>query len=294
MKKLIGSSILFFTSIIWGCAFIFQRVGMDSMPPLSFSAIRIAFAAIFIAVLGVLFEKKEFFIWDRKTLKGGIVCGALTTGVIAFQQAGLVDTNPGKVGFITALYIILVPIFGVLFMGRRESFRTWFGVGLGICGLYLLCVGQDSISLRKSDIFVMMCAICFAIHVLYISRQGKGLSPFKLNFIQLTICSVVCGLLALIFEKGAVTAENLHSAMPSILYTGIVSAGLGYTLQIVGQKHVKATVAALIMSLECVISVIADWLILHNALSTREAIGCVIMFVAMVIIQLPSKESKNG
>lgn len=289
-KPLLGTIILFTAALIWGAAFVFQYTGMDHLEPFTFTAVRVGLGAIVVRLIQCIVEKDfSFKNYDKKTIKCGIICGLLTFAVIGFQQVGLITTEPGKGGFITSLYIMLVPFFSRFVLKKHESGKTWFGVGIGIVGLFLLCVKPGEMSFQIGDIYIMLCALFFAMHVLYVSEKCSEVDSLSVNFIQLAVTSILAAVLAFAFEKPS--WEAIVMAKTPILYCGIVSAGMGYTLQLVGQKHVKPTVAAVIMSFESVFSVFAGWLILNQMLSTRELIGCGIMFAANIIIQLPDPDS---
>lgn len=287
-KALFGSVLLFTAALVWGLAFVFQSQGMDNLPPFTFTAIRVGLAAAVVFLTQLILEGKKGLKYDKKTVKAGVVCGLITFVVMAFQQVGLVKTDPGKAGFITSLYIIIVPIFSRIILKKKESLRTWCGVAIGLVGLYLLCV-QGNFSIVASDLAIMLCAVFFALYVLYISEYCQEIDSLSLNFIQLAITSILSLVVALIFEEP--TLDGVVAAKIPILYCGIVSAGLGFTLQLVGQKSVNPTIAAVIMSFESVFSVLAGWLIMNSTLSTRELLGCGIMFVANIIIQFPDKIS---
>lgn len=290
-KKLYGSLILLLTAVVWGLAFVFQHTGMDSLGPFAFTGIRVGLGALFVRFLSLRKSRESVFRWDDHTKKTGTVCGLLAAAFMAFQQAGLVETNPGKAGFITALYIMIVPVLGTVFLKQKYSLRSWTGVVLGVIGLYLLCVSGD-MKLRPSDTLVILNAVFFAIQVLYVDCCASDVDPLRLNYLQLGICSICCLIIAFLTED--ISIAGIKDAGIAILYTGIVSAGIGFSLQLVGQKYVQPAAAALIMSLESVFSVIFDWVILKNAMTVREMLGCGIMFGATVIMQLQGKGKDNG
>lgn len=287
-NKSFGTIALFSASILWGAAFVFQSKGMNYMGPFTFTAVRIGIGAFSVRIVQILVEKKQAFEYSRKTLTCGVVCGLITFAVIVLQQIGLTKTEPGKAGFITSLYIMIVPVLGTLVFKQKEPAKTWIGVAGGLVGLYLLCVPEgEAFAFQTTDLLIMGCAFFFACHVLFIDRFCDGTDPLALNYIQLAVTSLLSLLCAFIFEEpswGEVTAGWIP-----IAYCGIVSAGIGYTLQIVGQKSVEPTVASIIMALEAVFSVLFGWLILKDALSVRELVGCGIMLGASILIQLPQK-----
>ena len=203
-----------------------------------------------------------------------------------FQQFGIKYTTVGKAGFITACYIVLVPILG-LFLKKKCSPFIWLAVAMSVAGLYLLCI-TDGFSIGKGDILVLICAVLFSFHILVIDYYSPKVDGVKLSCIQFLVCGILSGIPALIFEKPEMCA--VLTAWQPILYAGVMSCGVAYTLQIIGQKNMNPTVASLILSLESCISVLAGWVILGQQLSAREITGCVIMFAAIILAQLPQKE----
>ena len=203
-----------------------------------------------------------------------------------FQQFGIKYTTVGKAGFITACYIVLVPILG-LFLKKKCSPFIWLAVAMSVAGLYLLCI-TDGFSIGKGDILVLICAVLFSFHILVIDYYSPKVDGVKLSCIQFLVCGILSGIPALIFEKPEMSA--VLTAWQPILYAGVMSCGVAYTLQIIGQKNMNPTVASLILSLESCISVLAGWVILGQQLSAREITGCVIMFAAIILAQLPQKE----
>jgi drug/metabolite transporter (DMT)-like permease len=219
-------------------------------------------------------------------LIGGICCGIALFAASSFQQQGILYTTVGKAGFITAMYILLVPILG-LFMKKRVGAKVWLGVLLSVIGLYLLCMTSKRFSLSKGDFLVLICAGFFSIHILVIDHFSPQVDGVRLSCIQFLVCGVISTAIAFIFENP--NLGTIVSGWLPILYAGVFSSGVAYTLQIVGQKNMDPTVASLILSLESVFSVLAGWLILHQTLSLRELSGCVLMFLAIILAQLPEK-----
>jgi len=217
---------------------------------------------------------------------GGLACGIFLCLASNFQQFGIKYTTVGKAGFITACYIVLVPIFG-LFLKKKCSPFIWVAVAMSVAGLYLLCI-TDGFSIGKGDILVLICAVLFAVHILVIDYYSPKVDGVKMSCIQFLVCGILSGIPALIFEKPEMSA--ILTAWQPILYAGVMSCGVAYTLQIIGQKNMNPTVASLILSLESCISVLAGWVILGQHLSGREITGCVIMFAAIILAQLPQKE----
>lgn len=288
------SLLLLLTATIWGVAFVSQSVGMDYVGPFTFNAVRSLIGAAMLVPCIFLLQrlqkkegqevhKKE----DRKTLlTGGICCGVILAVASSFQQFGLLYTTVGKAGFITAMYIILVPLFGI-FLRRKVGLRIGASVVIAVAGLYLLCM-TESLRLEVGDILVLICALVFSFHIIVVDHFSPLVSGVKMSCIQFLTCGILCGICMFLFEEPELSM--LLSAWKPILYAGVMSCGVGYTLQIVGQKGMNPTVASLIMSLESVISVLAGFLLLGEVLSRRELIGCVLMFAAIILAQLPDRK----
>lgn len=306
MKKtqIRNSLLLLLTATIWGTAFVAQSVGMEYVEAFTFTFARSIVGGI------VLIPCIWFLRWlkgrEKKTSCdvtcakrphitkiewiGGICCGLALCAASNFQQIGIAYTTVGKAGFITALYVVIVPIMG-LFFKKRVSFVVWICVVLSVIGLYLLCMTEGSLTLAYGDLLVLICAVLFSVHIMVIdhfSPQGDGV---VMSCIQFFVCGIVSGIIMLFVETPSL--ENIMAAAMPILYAGVLSSGVAYTLQIVGQKDMNPTVASLILCLESVVSALAGWLILHEALTVRELLGCVLMFVAIVLAQVPMPERKK-
>lgn len=302
MKKetstLKNSLLLLLTATIWGVAFVAQSVSMDYIGGFTFNAIRNIIGAITLVPVILIFSKQNPAADQnpadrqkaRKTLiTGGICCGILLCLSSNFQQFGIKYTTVGKAGFITACYIIIVPIIGI-FLKKKCSPFIWIAVLFSLGGLYLLCIiPGEGFSIGKGDTLVLICAVLFSFHILTVDHFSPLVDGVKMSCIQFLVCGILSGIPALIFENPNIT--NILQAWMPILYAGILSCGVAYTLQIVGQKGMNPTVASLIMSLESCISVIAGWLILGQNLSSREIFGCVLMFGAIMLAQLPQKSA---
>lgn len=302
MKKetstLKNSLLLLLTATIWGVAFVAQSVSMDYIGGFTFNAIRNIIGAITLVPVILIFSKQNPAADQnpadrqkaRKTLiTGGICCGILLCLSSNFQQFGIKYTTVGKAGFITACYIIIVPIIGI-FLKKKCSPFIWIAVLLSLGGLYLLCIiPGEGFSIGKGDTLVLICAVLFSFHILTVDHFSPLVDGVKMSCIQFLVCGILSAIPALIFENPNIT--NILQAWMPILYAGILSCGVAYTLQIVGQKGMNPTVASLIMSLESCISVIAGWLILGQNLSSREIFGCVLMFGAIMLAQLPQKSA---
>ena len=295
MKSMKNMLLLFLTATIWGTAFVAQSVGMDYVGPFTFTFARSIIGGLFL-IPCIWFLRR----WSGKTEKvqitkiewiGGLCCGIALCAASNFQQIGIAYTTVGKAGFITALYVVMVPICG-LFLKKKVPGIVWFCVALSVVGLYLLCMTEGSFKLAYGDFLVFICAILFTIHILiidYFSPKGDGV---VISCIQFFVCGVISGVIMLFAEPLPMGefCSNLFAAGGPILYAGVLSSGVAYTLQIVAQKDVNPTIASLILCLESVISALAGWVILHEALSSRELFGCILMFAAIVLAQIPMKE----
>lgn len=271
MKKeqMKNSLLLLLTAFIWGVAFVAQSVGGEAVGCFTFNGVRSLIGAI--VLIPVIFfldgqKKKELgeekFLeqkGDKKTLiLGGICCGVMLCIASNFQQFGISFTTVGKAGFITAMYILIVPIFG-LFMKKKVGAKVWIGVVLATIGLYMLCMTSESFSLSKGDFLVLICALFFSLHILIIDYFSPKVDGVRMSCIQFFVCGVISTAIAFVTES-----PSLHSILSGwlpILYAGVLSCGVAYTLQIVGQKNMDPTVASLILSLESVFSVLAGWVI---------------------------------
>ena len=298
MKKqqipLKNSLLLLLTATIWGVAFVAQSVGMDYVGGFTFNMARsLIGSAVLLPVIWFMgrnsskkAEEAQGSSSRKDLLWGGLACGILMCLASNFQQFGIKYTTVGKAGFITACYIVLVPILG-LFLKKKCFPFIWLAVAMSVAGLYLLCI-TDGFSIGKGDILVLICAVLFSFHILVIDYYSPKVDGVKLSCIQFLVCGILSGIPALIFEKPEMCA--VLTAWQPILYAGVMSCGVAYTLQIIGQKNMNPTVASLILSLESCISVLAGWVILGQQLSAREITGCVIMFAAIILAQLPQKE----
>lgn len=300
MKKgnLRSSALLLLTACIWGVAFVAQSVGMEYVGPFTFNFVRSILGGL-VLIPCIFFLKREKKAKaekvseeekkaQRKTLlAGGICCGVALCLASNFQQIGIQYTTVGKAGFITACYIVIVPVIG-LFMKKKCSPMIWLSVLLAVVGLYLLCINEQ-FSIGYGDILVFVCAILFSVHILIVDYFSPKVDGVKMSCIQFLVCGLLSGIAMLFAEQPQLSAVLL--AWKPIAYAGIMSCGVGYTLQIVGQKGMDPTIASLILSLESCISVLAGWPPLGQTLSIREGLGCVAMFAAIILAQLPAKES---
>lgn len=295
-----NSLLLLLTATIWGTAFVAQSVGMDYVEPFTFTFARSIIGGIVlipcICFLRWLKKREDKDAGANRPLVtkiewiGGICCGLALCAASNFQQIGISYTTVGKAGFITALYVVIVPIMG-LFFKRKVSFVVWICVALSVIGLYLLCMTEGSFTLAYGDLLVLICAILFSIHIMVIDHFSPKGDGVVMSCIQFFVCGIVSGIIMLFVESPDL--GNIMAAKMPILYAGVLSSGVGYTLQVVGQKGMNPTIASLIMCLESVVSVLAGWLILGEALSNRELLGCVLMFVAIVLAQMPMPAGKK-
>ena len=292
-----NSLVLLLTAFIWGVAFVAQSVGGDAVGCFTFNGVRsLIGAAVLLPVIAFLDKQKKKELGedqflaqkgDKKTLiLGGISCGLMLCIASNFQQFGISFTTVGKAGFITAMYILIVPILG-LFMKKKVGMKVWLGVILATVGLYMLCMTSESFSLSKGDLLVLVCAGFFSLHILIIDYFSPKVDGVRLSCIQFFVCGLISTVIAFIFENPNLGA--ILSGWLPILYAGVMSCGVAYTLQIIGQKNMDPTVASLILSLESVFSVLAGWVLLNQKLSIRELFGCVLMFLAIILAQLPER-----
>ena len=284
-NKRISNCLLLFVAAIWGFAFVAQSVGMDYVGPWTFVFSRYVLSAVVLIPVTVFTDKNIHVPEESRTpgkiyLKGGVSCGVLLGLASIAQQAGIQYTTAGKAGFITALYVVLVPVLG-LFLGKRPQKKIWFCVALGILGLYLISV-KGNFSIAPGDALVMLCALIFSCQILCVDHFSPLVdNPVKLANLQFLFAALVNLAGMLVFEKPSM--EGILSAAVPIIYAGVVSGGMGYTIQIVAQKNTEPTVASLLMSLEAVFSVLAGWLLLHQTLTARELAGCGIVLAAVII-----------
>lgn len=290
-KKIGGIAALLLCTVIWGFAFIAQSVGMDAMGPFTFQAIRAALAVCFLVPFSLLLDGKPVRLsrWAAQWMEGrlwrsGLLCGVALFFASSLQQMALVETDAGKAGFLTAMYIVLVPVLG-LFLGKKLAKSSVFSVILGVLGLYLLsCMGPSGI--RRGDLLLIGSALAFAVQITLVDRLSPGLDSFRLNCIQ----SLTVSLLSLPWMF--LTEQPRFSAIAGcwlpLLFAGVLSMGVAYSLQIMGQKHVPPTAASLIMSLESAFAALGGWWLLGERMTGAELTGCVLMFAAVVISQLPT------
>ena len=303
-KKMQSNILLLFTALIWGSSFVAQKSGMDYIEPFTFNGIRMVIGGLVLIPFILLMDRKkardgaaepmsdeEKAKARKKIIAGGICCGLAIFVASSLQQFGVSYTTAGKAGFITTLYVVIVPIISVL-LRKRVRPIMWLCVVLGAVGLYLLCMTYDSFKLAFGDMLVLLCAVAFAVHIMVVDHFAAKLDGTKLSCIQF-LTSGILGLIGMaIFESPDINAI-LDCWLP-ILYAGVLSCGLGYTFQVIAQKYAEPTVASLLMSLESVFAVISGAILLHETMSMRELTGCAVIFAAVIISQLPEKKKKEG
>ncbi len=291
-NPLAGVLMIVLAAMIWGSAFVAQRMGMDSAPPLTFNAVRSAVGVAALVPVIALFDRKagrrplrdDPAHSRRMLLRSGLICGVVLTAASNFQQLGIAGSGAGKAGFITALYIVLVPVFG-LFLKKKTSPLVWGSVAVALVGMYLLCI-NGAFSISQGDAWLLLCAVCYAVHILTVDRVCPYVDGVRLSCLQFAVCAVLSAALAALFERP--TLSGVLAAWIPILYAGVLSSGVAYTLQILGQKRCPPQIASLGMSLESVFAMLCGAIVLHERLSLREGIGCVLMFAAILISQLPT------
>ncbi|MGM9972254.1 MAG: DMT family transporter [Anaeroplasmataceae bacterium] len=297
MKKHLKQNLLaLLTAIIWGFAFVAQSKASGNISPFTFNAIRgaLAFIILFIVTIIINARNKKLNIekhTDKKMLIiGGIVCGILLFIASNLQQFGIEKTSPGKAGFLTALYIVIVPILG-LFFKKGININIIISVIIAVVGLYFLCI-KSSFSISKYDIMLILCAVCFSFHIISIDYFVSFNDGIKLSTIQFLVVAILSSICMLIFED--VSISNIKASIWPLLYAGVISSAIGYTLQILAQKDSNPTIISLILSLESVFSVIGGFIILHNIMTIKEYIGCALMLVAVILAELPSRNKKTS
>ena len=302
-----GSVILLLAALAWGSAFVAQSLGSDSVRPFTFNAARSLLGALVLVPVFLTFDrvnKKPKKSGGKTLLIGGVLCGVLLFMACTLQQFAIsyVDTagktaeeletiekaNIGKVAFLTALYIVLVPVFGV-FMKKKAGVQVWLGVLIALIGMYFLSI-KPGFTISGGDIYAFLCAFAFALQIIVVDEVVDKVDPIRLSCLQFLVCGILSSVCAAIFDKPALS--DILNAWAPILYMGVVSSGIAYTLQIIGQSRCNSVVASLVMSMESVFSALFGFLILHQAMLGREIAGCVLMLFAIVLAQIPGKKEK--
>lgn len=285
-----GTLALLLGTFIWGMAFIAQSVGMNLIGPFTFQAIRCLLGVLFLFPVTILFDRKigvkeSLKKWKNPTLWiSGIICGVALFIATSLQQVGLVYTTPGKAGFLTAMYIVLVPILGI-FVHRKPGINALFSVILALIGLYLLSFTNIS-NVNIGDLFMIGCAFAFAIQILLIDRFAQQLDGLRLNCVQALVVSIL-SVPGILLNQETIEMNTILSCWLPLCFAGVLSMGVGYSLQIVGQKRLEPTAASLIMSLESVFSALGGWLLLRNTMTPAELTGCALVFAGVIVSQLP-------
>ncbi len=295
-NKLLGNTLLLIAAVIWGTAFVFQRTGMEDIGPIAFCAARTTLSALVVGPIALWRirntpfsspeEKKTFL---RYTLIGGLCCGIFLMLAGTTQQMGLVYTTAGKGGFLSAMYMLPIPFLNLLFFRKRVQWTVWIAVAMAVGGMYLLCLSEE-FRLEQGDTLMCISALLFSFHILCCDYFAPRGDPIAITAIQFATVAVVSWPLSFQIEEP--TMEGLLSAGISILYCGLMSGGVGYTFQMIAQRHTDPAPASLLMSMESVFAVIAGALLLHERMLVRELLGCLVIFIAVILVQIPLPEKK--
>ena len=292
MRKTTPKGIIFLliTAIIWGSSFVAQEIGMKSIDAFTFTGIRTTLGAIFLLPIVLILNKGLDL--RKNTLVSGLVLGVVFSVAQNFQQFAFYYSTSGKIAFITAFYMFFVPLFSV-FLGKKIKLLTWLSILMGLVGLFFLCINpSDLTSINLGDLLALACAVFYAVQIMMIDRfLEKDINGVQLSFMQFAVAAVISIAAMFIFEHPVMA--DIKTAAPSLLYSGIMSCGIAYTFQIVGQKHANPVVASLLMCMESVFAVIAAAVVLHQGMSLREGIGCAIMFAAIILSQLSESLSRR-
>ena len=305
-KKMKSNILLLLTAFIWGSAFVAQKSGMDYIEPFTYNGIRTFIGGLVLIPVIIFFTKKNNrqngteekvfdFEKDKIAIIGGICCGLALFVASSLQQFGVSYTTAGKAGFITTLYVVFVPILSLL-LRKKVRPIMWVCVALGAVGLYLLCMTDASFSLQFGDMLVLLCAVAFAVHILVIAHFSPKADGVKISCVQFLVSGVLGIICMFLFETPDL--GNILACWLPILYAGVLSCGVAYTLQVVAQADADPTAASLILCLESVFAVISGAILLHESMSPRELMGCAVIFAAVIISNLPEKKAstdlKNG
>lgn len=296
-NKVFGTALLLIASVIWGTAFVFQRTGMDNIGPITFNAARTALSALVVAPFALwnlkiatfpIPEERKAYL--RNTIIGGIFCGVFLTLASAMQQTGLLYTSAGKGGFLSSMYLLPVPFLNMLLFRKRIRWPVWIAVVMAVAGMYLLCL-TESFRLEQGDSFMCIAALMFALQIMCCDYFAPKGDPVAIAAIQFATVSILSWPVAFIIEEPSIT--GLVSGGIPLLYCGILSGGVGYTFQVIAQRHTDPTPASLLMSMEAVFAVIAGAILLEERMNDRELLGCLILFVAMILVQIPLPVKKK-
>ena len=292
-KQTKGSILLLLCAMIWGAAFVAQSEGMQYVGPFTMGAARFFLAGLVLLPVIAVLDRKG---WSqnrpvtrpdkKKQLLSGVLCGVLLFAATTLQQFGLLDTTVGKSGFVTALYIVFVPILGAV-MGRQAGLKVWLCALAAVFGMYLLCVGSG-FSVAGGDLLTLGCAVLFTFHICYISAVSPRMDGVRLSCVQFFVCSALSAIGMFVFESP--DWASIRSCWLPIVYAGVFSGGVAYTFQIIGERDVQPALASLLMSLESVFAALFGWILIGQGLSGKELIGCAIMFAAILLSQLPERK----
>ena len=280
-----GIVLLLITALIWGSSFVAQSIGMESVDAFTFTGIRTTLGMLFLLPITLIINKG--FDFSKKMLKKGLILGIVFSIAQNFQQFAFYYSTSGKIAFITAFYMFFVPLFSVIFLKKKIAVLTWVSILMGLVGLFFLCIDpQDLTNINMGDILALICAVFYAVQIMLVDKflEDEGTSGVQLSFMEFFVAAIISLVAMFVFEHPVI--GEIKTAAPSLLYSGIMSCGIAYTLQIVGQKHASPVVASLLMCLESVFAVITAAIILHEAMSPMELAGCLIMFAAIIISQV--------
>ena len=294
--KLRNSLLLLLAALIWGIAFVFQTKGMDYIGPFTFNFFRQLLSGVVMTLFLIITRKKQKApvlpptqLGRKDLLKAGLCCGALMFAITGFQQLGLLYTTAGKAGFITSTYILFVPVLGLL-IGRRTRPIVWLALAIAMAGLYFLCL-HEQLSVNRGDVLTLFCALANAVHILCIGYFAPKVDTLPFACCQFFVSAFCAGICMLLFETPDFSA--ILAAWVPLLYTGILSGGVSYTLQIIGQKGLSPAISALLLGMESVFAAIGGWLFLQQAMNQREILGCVLMFIAIVLAEAMPERKKE-
>ena len=280
-----GIILLVLTALIWGSSFVAQSIGIESVDAFTFMALRTILGSLILLPIVLFMGDGLRSLFEKKTLRAGIILGTVFAVAQNLQQFAFYYSTSGKIAFLTALYMFFVPIIGI-FLGKKILPATWVSIFMALAGLFLLCMNpEDMTAINKGDILAISCGFVYAFQIMLIDKfTGENINGIRLSFLEFFTAAVITSIMMLIFEHP--TAEGVKVAAPAIMYSGIMSCGIAYTLQVIGQKYASPVVASLIMCFESVFAALTGWLILKETLSTREIAGCAVMFAAIILSQV--------
>ena len=280
-----GIILLVLTALIWGSSFVAQSIGIESVDAFTFMALRTILGSLILLPVVLFMDDGLSSLFEKKTLRAGIILGTVFAVAQNLQQFAFYYSTSGKIAFLTALYMFFVPIIGI-FLGKKILPATWVSIFMALAGLFLLCMNpEDMTAINKGDILAISCGFVYAFQIMLIDKfTGENINGIRLSFLEFFTAAVITSIMMLIFEHP--TAEGVKAAAPAIMYSGIMSCGIAYTLQVIGQKYASPVVASLIMCFESVFAALTGWLILKETLSAREIAGCAVMFAAIILSQV--------